>query len=501
MNSQKQIKFGAVISYAAVFINIIATLIYTPWMVAQIGQSNYGLYTLATSLISLLLVDFGISSATSRFLSKYRAEGKQKEIEQLLGATYKLFLGLDLLLLIAVSIVYIFMGDIYAKLNPSELQTFKILFIIVAGFNLISFPTMPLNGILTSYEKFIQLKVCDLFRKLFTIALVVVALLFNMGVVAVVLANAVAGTITILIKLIIIKAQIGVKASFRSSGKGIYRMIFGFSIWITLISFAQKFIYNMASSVLGIVSGSIAIAIFAPASSIGSYYYTFAEAINGLFLPTISRKIASNREDEITPLMIKVGRFQMFVLGWLFVGFICVGKEFMVLWMGPDYVMSYYCTILVLFPALLEYSQQIGKTTIIAKNLVKWQAIGFCIIGVVTLGLSFLLGYFLGALGVCVSICIAGCANVVWQSYIFSHKLNIDMKAFYKKCYLPAFLPIAASVVLGIFLLSLISHTGWLYLVIKAIIVSAIYLLLFFLFGTSRDGKRQILEKLKLHRS
>ena len=29
MNSQKQIKLGAVISYAAVFINIIATLLYT----------------------------------------------------------------------------------------------------------------------------------------------------------------------------------------------------------------------------------------------------------------------------------------------------------------------------------------------------------------------------------------------------------------------------------------------------------------------------------------
>ena len=77
MNSQKQIKLGAMISYAAIAINIVATLLYTPWMVRQIGQANYGLFTLATSLINLFLIDFGISSAMSRFLSKYRAEGKQ----------------------------------------------------------------------------------------------------------------------------------------------------------------------------------------------------------------------------------------------------------------------------------------------------------------------------------------------------------------------------------------------------------------------------------------
>lgn len=501
MNSQKQIKLGAMISYAAIAINIVATLLYTPWMVRQIGQANYGLFTLATSLINLFLIDFGISSAMSRFLSKYRAEGKQEEIKQLLGATYKLFLFLDLLLLVVVSVVYFFLGDIYAKLDQSELDTFRILFIIVASFNLISFPCLTQNGILTSYEKFIQLKLCDLFRKLFTIVLVVLALLLNMGVIAVVAANAIAGVVTILIKLVIIKSQIKVKASFHITQKGIYRMIFGFSVWVTVITFAQKLIYNMASSILGIVSGAIAIAIFAPASSIASYYYTVAEAINGLFLPTISRKIAADREEEITPLMIKVGRFQMFILSWVFVGFICVGKEFMVLWMGQDYVMSYYCTILILFPALLEYSQQIGKTTIIAKNLVKWQAIGFSIIGVVTLGLSFLLGYYFGVVGVCTSICIAGCANVVWQCYIFSHKLHMDMKSFYLKCYLPMLIPCLLTVFLGGYLVSLFSHSGWFYLVIKACIVSMVYLAAYFLFAMNKERKRALFQKLKLKRS
>ena len=68
MNSSKQIKLGALMSYFAIAFNMIAGLIYTPWMISEIGSSNYGLYTLATSLITFR----GVRNATgSAKLFKY----------------------------------------------------------------------------------------------------------------------------------------------------------------------------------------------------------------------------------------------------------------------------------------------------------------------------------------------------------------------------------------------------------------------------------------------
>ena len=75
---QDQIKIGAILSYVSIALNIIVGLLYTPWMRSQIGESNYGLYTLANSLITLFLVDFGLSAATARYLSKYHAEGEEE---------------------------------------------------------------------------------------------------------------------------------------------------------------------------------------------------------------------------------------------------------------------------------------------------------------------------------------------------------------------------------------------------------------------------------------
>ena len=90
-----QVRTGAVVSYFAIGVNIITGLLYTPWMVRQIGQSNYGLYTLATSLIAIFMLDFGLGSAVSRFVSKYRAEGNQEGINSIVGVIYKLYIAID----------------------------------------------------------------------------------------------------------------------------------------------------------------------------------------------------------------------------------------------------------------------------------------------------------------------------------------------------------------------------------------------------------------------
>ena len=62
---------------------------------------------------------------------------------------------------------------------------------------------------------------------------------------------------------------------------------------------------------------------------IEGYVFTFASALNGLFLPKVTELSAntSNRS-AITDLMIKVGRIQLFVIGILFIGIITLGEEF-----------------------------------------------------------------------------------------------------------------------------------------------------------------------------
>ena len=150
MNSSKQIKLGAIFSYIAIAFNMIAGLIYTPWMIEQIGQQNYGLYTLATSLITMFVMDFGMGAAVARFVSRYNAKGDQEGVNNFLGVVYKLYILIDAVIFLVLIGVYFFIDIIYTNLSLAELETFKVLYIIVTVFSIISLPFTNVNRILTS---------------------------------------------------------------------------------------------------------------------------------------------------------------------------------------------------------------------------------------------------------------------------------------------------------------------------------------------------------------
>ena len=92
ISRDRQVKLGAALSYLGVFLGIVSGLIYNPWMIQKIGDADYGLYTLAMSLINIFLVDFGLSMAAQRYVSKYRAEENQNAVNNIVGLIYKLYL-------------------------------------------------------------------------------------------------------------------------------------------------------------------------------------------------------------------------------------------------------------------------------------------------------------------------------------------------------------------------------------------------------------------------
>ena len=62
------------------------------------------------------------------------------------------------------------------------------------------------------------------------------------------------------------------------------------------------------------VTGSVGVAVFGLATTVEGYVYTFSTAINGKFMPRISRIISDGkREEELMPLMIRIGRIQIMI--------------------------------------------------------------------------------------------------------------------------------------------------------------------------------------------
>ena len=473
MSTQKQIKLGAILSYASIAIKIATGLLYTPWMINSIGRDNFGLYTLAMSVISLFVFDFGLSSAVTRFISKFLANGEKQKANDFLGLVYKLYLGIDVLLFITFLVLFFFMPQIYRELTPDEIEKFKVVYGMAAIYSILSFPFIPVNGVLIAHEKFIQYRICDILHKLIIVGLVSACLLFGYGLYALVLVNTVAGLITIGMKLYCIRFYTSQRANIRYWDKEELKSIASYSGWVTVKALAQRCIMNVAPSILGILSGSEEIAILGIAITLEGYTFTFANAINGMFLPKVSRDLANSI--DIVPLMTKVGRIQIVIIGLIVTGFALFGKEFIFMWVGDKFDSSYYCAVFMIIPSFFHLPQEIAHQTVYALNKVKLEAIVFFIMALINIIGAASLASDLGAFGVGISVFVAYLVRTVGMDYIYIKKMSINIYAFCKNTFIKSLIPISITVLVGVFINCVFPETGWLILVFKVAVYCVLY--------------------------
>ena len=499
---KSQLGIGVLLTYFSIGINIASGLLYTPWMIAQIGQNDYGLYTLVNSLIAMFLMDFGLSSATARYVAKYRSENREQELGKFLSVVYKLYILIDFLIMAVLIAVFFLIDVIYINFTPEELYKFKVIYVIAGAYSVLSFPCVTFNGILNAYEKFIPLKMTDLLQKVCSVLLTVLALFLDCGLYALVLVNTVVGLGANIAKLFFISRNVKIKRySIGSAEKKIYfNAIFSFSLWSTIWALSQRLIFNITPTLLGVavVNATVAISVFGIITTVEGYFHIITTAINGMFLSRITRILNKETGDEeLNRLAIKVGRFQFALNGLLILGFSLVGKDFIALWVGENFEDAYWGIVLIVIPGIFYNALQILHTTIVVKNLVKYQAYIQIAVGILNVICSLILSSIMGVLGASISICIAYFLRLILTIVFIKRKLCFDLPKFIKKCYIQMGIPVVISLVIGFCTTSAIQVSSWMSLLLKSIWIIFIYLICMLLFGLNHSERKILYKKMK----
>ena len=488
--SNQQIKRGAIISYAAIFINIAAGLLYTPWMIGQIGRGDYGLYVLMTSVLTYFIIDYGLSQSVTRLLAKYKTEGDTTKIDNLLGVTAKLYLIFDILVVIALIIFFFFIDKVFVELTAIEIIKFKQIYAIAGFFSILSFPMLYISGIYYAFELFLQIKVFDLISKLGTVFLTVIVLLFGYGLYELVFVYALTPFLINVGKIIYLKHKGYLNINWTFWDNKVLKGILSTSIWLLIILIGELFLKNISPTILGIFSGTEEIAIFSIASALDSYILVFASALNGLFLPKISLYLNKNSKEKLTGrLMIKVGRFQVMLIGFLTLGLFLLGKDFIYLWVGSNFAKSYYVLLCLVFPTFLFSILQLGTTYILAINKLRYQAYIYVLAAFFNVILAVIFTPKYGAIGTGISIFI--CKSIFYIlgfSYVFHKVLKINMIIFYKSTFRNLFIPLVFTILIYItFDYYTMLEVNNLSFVVNCVVFSIVFAFLMFKFYLNTD--------------
>ena len=122
-----QLRAGVVMTYLNIGLGSIIPFIYTPIMLRLLGQSEYGLYSLANSVVGYLsLLSFGLGSTIVRYVAKYRAEGNKEQEEKVVGLFISMYSALALLVLIVGWVISYNVEPIFHRgLTKDEIEKIK----------------------------------------------------------------------------------------------------------------------------------------------------------------------------------------------------------------------------------------------------------------------------------------------------------------------------------------------------------------------------------------
>lgn len=473
---KSKMRAGAVLSYTNVAFNALSGLLYTPWMISRIGADDYALYTLAISVVNFFLFDFGLSTAVSRFLSSYYTDGREDDARRFLGIVYKLYIGISFVILCLLIVIYLNIDVIYATLGAEQLDKFRTIYLVVVGYSVISFPCLVFNGVLTSKEEFLELNLCNLLQKVTCVGLVILSLLMDLGVLALVLANAVSSILFSLVKYIIVRTRTSARANMAYWDSGLFREIFSFSSWVLITDVAGRLIFSIAPSLLAVCSTSWEITVFGLASSLEGYVYTVANALGSMFMPSVTRVLhLQGGGTSLQDLLVRYGRIQLYIVGLLIVGFFVLGNRFVDCWMGEDYVSVYWSACLLIIPSLFSLPQMAADTALTAAGEVKGRCLAYVLMAAVNAVLMSPLSSLWGSVGACTSVMVAYLVRTIALNLIYKRRLGIDPVSFYVQTFSDWIFPTAV-VSLVMWSASFIcSSQGWFALGVLVLIFCVIY--------------------------
>lgn len=494
-----QRKIGALLSYSTIALQNIVGLAYTPYLLRMLGKSEYGLYSLVTSIIAYLtLLDFGFGDTIIRYTAKYRAEQKTLQIYSFLGMFFWVYAIVAVLCVLIGGFLVFNLNSIFSNsLSSNEISRAQIMLgCLVLNLSL-TFVCATFRAVLDAYEQFVFCRTLNLLRIVFNTGIMFVLLQFGFKAVALVVLMTVLNVIILISNTLYCFVKIKIRVSLKKIEWRKLKEILPYSLFVFLTAFFAHIYWFSGQLILGIYQGVKVVAVYAVAMQLVTMFRTIADSLAILFFPKITALTTQKgTEVEVSNIFIKVGRIQYLILSLIISGFIVFGKEFIVNWAGNGYEEAYVITLLFFISLLPSRTQQIGLIICKARSHLKLRTIVYSLVIVCCIIGQFWGSKYYGMLGNTISISASLVLmegvflNIYYQKYE-----AIDIVLFWKNFFKLSIIPICLTLIF-LYIKTKVPFESWRSLLFGIGIYSVLFVITSYFFSLNSYEKGLLKNKL-----
>lgn len=494
-------RIGIFISYLNIVLHAVIGFAYVPILLHYIGKSEYGLYQLIGSFIAYFsIMDFGLTAAVVRFYAKYKALQDQIKMENILAIAMRAYGMITALMLAAGVGFYFYLPSIFAiSMTAAEIESAKQLFILLLFNIVVTISTMIFRAVINAHEKFLFLKSLETIQLVLQPLLVVLVLQKLPSAMAVAMVQTVLNVVLIAARMYYCFQKLHIKIHYHYWDAELFADFKKLALSVFAVTLIDQVFFKTNQVILGIVSGTVAVAVYSVASLIYMNYMALSVAISGVYLPHITELIAQQAPvSKLSDLFIRIGRLQFFLLALVASGFVIFGKQFIKMWAGESFIDAYFITLLIIIPFTIDLIQNIGLAIMQAQNRYDFRAKVYCAMGILNLFLAIPLAIKHGGIGCAFATGLAMfLGNGLIMNWYYVKVTGLDITRFWREigkiCAVVIVITILGN---SIYNMLKISESKLIF-GLSILVYSSIYLIVLYIIVMNQDEKDKITSIIK----
>ena len=502
MTAASERKYGAVLSYISILINLAIGLIVTPIILKSLGDSEYGVYTLIASLCAYLnIIEQGLADTVVKYYIKFKLEKREDKKEHFCWLVILINTGLSVLTLLAGLVLYLIIPSIYAStMTVSEIALSQKLLILMVINLIVSFMFNLYQGILTANEKFVFLRVSDIANQVLSNIAIVLVLIIGGRAFSLVLITLIFNAVVSVSKFVCCKLQ---KEGHCGKHKGVFEK----SVYLELLKYLlavlfavviEQVYWRLGNIIISLAIGTAAITIYSIGMSFHKYLMRFATTISKIMSPKVFKEVLRNDGAQaVTDEWIKLSRIQAIGIYLAISGLIVFGREFLTLWVGKGYTESYWIILVTLIPYSFELVGNLRNIILQAHNLYMKRNILMLGAALICIGVAIVCLQFWGVVGVALGTGVGVLIGNIAVTWLLKRKKCCYIGQFYKSVYLKLVPILLVIIALGFVLCYFIPPITWLIFILEAVAFIGMYFIAIWFFFLTRKEKKLVAGLLK----
>lgn len=402
-----------------------------PFVLRTLGDHDYGLWVIVASFEGYYyFLDLGLNMAASRYVSARLGTRDEQGVNEAVSTAFYIFLGLGA----AVAVCTVAASILASRfVSPEDAGVVRVL-LMVAGFTVaLGFPVHAYAGIVYGHMRHDLIEISTIVRQLVSGLLIYIALSRGYGLIGyavIVSASNLIGTAYFYTTAMRLWPTLRVRRA--SFNRKLAAELLAYSTWTTLSHFADMIRLRVDALVIGATLGASSVARY----NVG---YRLAEISCGLvyratnfMMPLFTRYFASGATDLVVRRLLLLTRANSYLALTSCFVVILIGRRFIEIWVGPEYLDAYAVMVVLLAGQLVEaVATPLGNVVFATANL-RYYAILNLIEAAANATLSLILVQRMGILGVAVGTSVPMIiSRMIILPYYVTRMLNVPLTTYY----------------------------------------------------------------------